>query len=183
MIERLAARTTADPTNLEAPLDVEHFDRLALVHSFRIAVQCCGRGQPAAARYWCPMCGWATSDSGDGSAVLDMEALLDHAADAAAPRSSRTASSANLLAHRRVLVLLAELLLRQPPERSRLCQVGGAARQAKRCETTRHAVEFASPTISAELQRLLHALAVGSKSEYESIEQDTLGLPEDDIFG
>mmetsp|Transcript_66550 Transcript_66550/g.124158 ORF Transcript_66550/g.124158 Transcript_66550/m.124158 type:complete len:427 (-) Transcript_66550:134-1414(-) len=90
IVIHLTNRTTQDPTDLSAPLDVEHHDRPALA---RLAAQ---RGYES---WSCPICAWHC----DGT---DITAVLDHAKKAPAKR----------LEHDRLLLLAAELILQSPPK-------------------------------------------------------------------
>ncbi|CAE8677399.1 unnamed protein product [Polarella glacialis] len=94
LLERLEARTTRDPTDLQAAFDPDHCDRevldaAALLQLSRSDCQRCS--------WSCPACSWASTDA--------FCSLVDHALQAPARR----------VEHERLLLLTAELLLQEPP--------------------------------------------------------------------
>lgn len=146
--ERLCARTTADPTDLSAQFDSEHRDRDALRSlAAELRDEDLGPGGSAGAgsACWrCPACGWR---SAPGS---DFAQLLEHA----------HLSPGRRVGHQRLLSLLADLLLEEPPP---------AAAGHWRPE---------------RLERLLRTMAEegASEGEYQRLEEQVLGPQEADIF-
>eukprot|EP00811_Abedinium_folium_P000751 NODE_10689_length_1335_cov_3.368377.p1 GENE.NODE_10689_length_1335_cov_3.368377~~NODE_10689_length_1335_cov_3.368377.p1 ORF type:complete len:372 (+),score=85.44 NODE_10689_length_1335_cov_3.368377:2-1117(+) len=157
--ERLVARTTRDPLDFSRSLDAEHFDGEALV-----AVASAG-ALPAASSWRCIACGATGSGHATGGSI---KSLLEHVFSMAAAGS---------LAHRRVVRLTAELLLREPPPRPRASmgyceELAGWAQHAVSLATLLHG--FAAP-IGTEV-----AVAV---AEYRCLEEEVLGVDEEDMFG
>mmetsp|Transcript_85916 Transcript_85916/g.256224 ORF Transcript_85916/g.256224 Transcript_85916/m.256224 type:complete len:580 (+) Transcript_85916:89-1828(+) len=153
-VERLCARTTHDPTDLSAHFDPEHRDRDALLRlagspSLADDLQCPGRVAGCPVTWRCPACNSWRGEPGPGFAML-----LQHADLCPAGR----------VAHGRLLSLIAELLLQEPPP-----------------ETPAQAGPWRPP----RLRRLLRALAApadAADDEYRLLEEEVLGPQEADMF-
>merc|ERR1712008_592843 len=171
VLERLLALTTRDPTNLHAQFDAEHHDRDA-IRAAAVAATSAGVREahgvsscqsattvivPAMASTWrCPIRGCRC---GTFSEFLVM---LEHAAEAPTRRAE----------HQRLLVLVAELLLREAPPR--LHQIDQLPKDK-------------APWCSKGLSRLFtHCLSKQpgtTGDEYQQLEEEVLGPTEEDMFG
>jgi len=169
VLERLLANTTRDPTNLHANFDAEHHDRDAVRCAAAAAASGGAResrgetncplaatmNAPAMASTWhCPIKG---CQNGTFSEFLVM---LEHAAEAPVRR----------VEHRRLLALVAELLLREPPPRLPLKP------DMEQCTAL---------WCSEGLSRLFaHCLSQPGTTggDYPKLEEEVLGPSEEDMF-
>eukprot|EP00929_Paragymnodinium_shiwhaense_P106963 TRINITY_DN7289_c0_g2_i1.p1 TRINITY_DN7289_c0_g2~~TRINITY_DN7289_c0_g2_i1.p1 ORF type:complete len:526 (+),score=35.20 TRINITY_DN7289_c0_g2_i1:83-1660(+) len=143
LAEKLSTRTTDDPTDLRLPFDEYHRDRTALGMA---AVPFASSG----AKWHCPVCR-ATNTL---ASFPSFTSLLEHAVTEPGHRAQ----------HQRLLNVVAELLIREPPPRLSLKQ--GA--QTSWC--------------SSGLQPLFQALLDESSESYTVLADSVLGPEHDDMF-
>lgn len=161
VLERLIAHTTSDPTDLRARFDPEHHDRAALEQ----AASQSGTGSPLR----CPVCGWYAADDSPG-----VGPWLDHVRDAPGGTLGAPGDAvAGQLAHRRLLTLVADLLVQDPPPAHRGCP--GAPAWCPR-GVARLVGLLAVPRADLEKE----CGDVGKS--YRQLEEQVLGPPEEDIF-
>jgi len=168
VLERLLAHTTRDPTNLHAQFDAEHHDRDS-IRAAAVAVtsggaqEDCGESNcqsvtTLASTWHCPIRGCRCGT------FSDFLVMLEHAAEAPTRRAE----------HRRLLALVAELLLREPPPR---------LHKMEQLPTGK------VPWCSKGLSRLFtHCLSPPemkgtTADEYQQLEEEVLGPGEEDMFG
>lgn len=177
LVETFCRPTTRNPTDLEMQFDPNHYDREALssTSSSWRARQTVEPAPGVDPGWRCPVCHPRAS-------FQDFIQLLDHARDAPASRVS----------HRRLLLLIAELLHQEPPPEPQRLPTELAARTAVADARTNGGPQHSTGVCdhprdawcSHGLGRMFEALSTDAPpDEYGQLADRVLGPEEDDIFG